>query len=84
MQILAGWVVCVWLAVLLAIWVRLRFSKAMRTTTNFICDQDTSPTAFNTLVSPNDAPQQYAGDPNPWPKVTIIAQTLPPQPTGGG
>ena len=73
MQITAGWIVCVWLAVLLASWMRVCFSKAMRTTAKFICDKDTSPTAFNALVGPDDAPPRYPGDPNPWPKVTIIA-----------
>jgi cellulose synthase/poly-beta-1,6-N-acetylglucosamine synthase-like glycosyltransferase len=72
MQIAAGWVLCVWLTVLLAIWIRVSFSHAMRTMAKFICDEDTSPTAFNGLIGPDDAPRQYAGDPNPWPKVTII------------
>ena len=73
MQIVAAWILCVWLAALVGIWMRVRYSKAMRTMTWFICDADTSPAAFNSLVAPDDAPAEYRGDPNVWPKVTIIA-----------
>ncbi len=73
MQIIWAWILCLWLGILLAIWVSIHFSKALRTMSDFIGDVDTPPTAFNGLVSPTDAPPVYAGDPDPWPRVVIIA-----------
>lgn len=73
MQLIGPLVLCAWLAVLVGIWVRVSYSKAMRTMTRFICDAHTSPAAFNSLVTPDDAPAEYISDPGVWPKVTIIA-----------
>jgi glycosyltransferase involved in cell wall biosynthesis len=73
MQIMAAWILCLGLVFLLVIWARIHFSKALRTMPDYIGDANTPPTAFDGLVSPTDAPPQYAGDPQPWPKVIIIA-----------
>ena len=73
MQMIGPLVLCVWLAALVGIWVRVSYSKAMSTMTRFICDADTSPAAFDSLVTPDDAPAEYISDPGVWPKVTIIA-----------
>ncbi len=73
MQIIGPLILCLWLAALVGIWVRVSYSKAMRTMTRFICDADTSPAAFDSLVTPDDAPAEYVSDPGVWPKVTIIA-----------
>ena len=73
MQNMAAWILAGWLLLLLAIWTRISSSRAMRTMNRFIFDRDTIPTALNSVVSPDDAPAEYPGDPNPWPRVTIIA-----------
>ncbi len=73
MQIIGPLILCLWLAALVGIWVRVSYSKAMRTMTRFICDADTSPAAFDSLVTPDDAAAEYVSDPGVWPNVTIIA-----------
>ncbi len=73
MQMIGAWILCVWLVALVGIFLRVRYSKAMRTLNWFICDADTSPGAFDPLLAPDNVRAEHPAESTVWPKVTIIA-----------